>query len=256
MLEKFEEYVAREVERLQTLEAEGLFLRPYEGVRPAMREALQAADTAVIAEYKRASPSRGDINLGVEPEEAAQAYARAGAAALSVLTERERFKGDVAYLARIAEAVDIPLLRKDFIAHPVQVLETAGTPASAVLIIARFDPYAALDACMAEADKHGLEAVVEVFDERDLDAARELGAAVIQVNSRDLDTMDVVPDRHDRLIERKEPSEIWIAASGLDDGARIRNLKEEGYDAFLIGTSLMAGGDPGANLKKMLEESK
>jgi indole-3-glycerol phosphate synthase len=252
MLNRFRSSVESELERLRAMDS---LPAPFKGQRPSMYEALKATPVAVIAEYKRASPSRGDINLGLSPEDVAEAYAKAGAAAVSVLTERAHFKGDPKYIARMAERVNVPLLRKDFIAHPLQVAETAGTPASAMLIIARFADLVTLTACHTEALALGLEPIVEIFDEADLNVARILGAKLIQVNSRDLDTLDVNPATHDRLISHKEPGEVWIAASGIDNGARIKALKAAGYDAFLIGTSLMAGGDPGGALKRLIKEA-
>lgn len=255
MLDKFAKSVARQVERLERLEAEGLFPPALEDERASFLAALKAADTAIIAEYKRASPSRGDLNLETSPEDAARAYENAGAAALSVLTEPDHFKGDPGFLARMAEVTGLPLLRKDFIAHPVQVLETASTPAAAMLAIARFDPYGSLPACVDLASRNGIEVVMEIFDEADLNRAREMNSKIIQVNSRDLDTLGMDPVKHERLIEKKAPGEFWIAASGINGGARIKELKNAGYGAFLIGTSLMSGKEPGQALAKIIKEA-
>jgi indole-3-glycerol phosphate synthase len=253
MLERFKPSVEADIERLRALDR---LPQPYAGPRPSMREALQSAPVAVIAEYKRASPSKGDINLALSPEDVAKAYVDAGAVAVSVLTEREHFKGELNYIDRMARHVSAPLLRKDFIAHPLQVAETASTRASAMLLIARFAHLVTLTACHTEALALGLEPIVEIFDEQDLAVARALKATLIQVNSRDLDTLDVDPATHDRLIAHKQPGELWIAASGIEDGARIKTLKSAGYDAFLIGTSLMAGDDPGAALKQLITEAR
>jgi indole-3-glycerol phosphate synthase len=253
MLERFKPSVEADIQRLRALDR---LPQPYAGPRPSMHDALKSAPVAVIAEYKRASPSKGDINLDLSPEDVARAYVDAGAVAVSVLTEREHFKGELDFIDRMARHVSVPLLRKDFIAHPLQVADTASTRASAMLLIARFAHLVTLTACHTEALALGLEPIVEIFDEQDLAVARALEARLIQVNSRDLDTLAVDPATHDRLIPHKLPGELWIAASGIEDGARIKTLKSAGYDAFLIGTSLMAGDDPGAALKQLITEAR
>lgn len=151
------------------------------------------------------------------PEEAAKQYAEAGASCLSVLTEETYFKGTLGYLKRMS-APGLPLLRKDFIFDRLQVAATAATPASALLLIVRLTPDAALLRSLREqAEAHGIDAVVEIFDEADLALARESGARIIQVNARDLDTLQVDRSACLRLAERFHQAgdnEAWIAASG------------------------------------------
>jgi len=172
----------------------------------------------------------------------------AGACALSILTESVYFKGRLDYLAEV-EPVGLPLLRKDFIIHPLQVEATAATPASAILLIVRMfaeqDDLAYLHSlCIAL----GLEPVVEVFDAHDLDRAKELGARIIQVNNRDLDTLATDLNRSMDLVRRKEDGEIWIGASGISTPAQVAGLRTAGLDALLIGTALMQNADPGQGL--------
>jgi len=249
MLEKFRQAKQPEIDELIRLREAGHVHLPFVGERPGFGEALTRPGSAgIIAEYKRASPSKGDINLGVSPRDACEGYARAGASALSVLTESRYFKGDIAFLNEVAP-LGLPLLRKDFIVHPLQVEATASTPASAILLIVRmFEEQDDLAYVHAMCIARRLEPVVEVFDERDLDRAKELGARIIQVNNRDLDTLATDLNRSLELVRRKEEGEIWIGASGVSTPEHVRTLKAAGLDALLIGTALMQNADPGRGL--------
>jgi indole-3-glycerol phosphate synthase len=257
VLERFRRAKAAEIRALEQLAAEGNLPSPFPGFRPPFVEMLKARRRAglpaVIAEYKRASPSEGDINLEATPEETAGTYARAGAGALSVLTECEYFKGDLAYLERMT-GPGLPLLRKDFILHPLQVEYTASTPASAVLLIARMSDDALLRELVARCRQFGLMPVTEVFNENDLLRARAAGASVIQVNNRDLDTLRVDAELSLRLIAEKREEEFWITASGIRGYGDLKAAASAGFDAVLIGTALMRRRDPGAGLATILEE--
>lgn len=254
MLRKFADAKRSEIMELLARDARGEMPAPLAGPRPSFAGALRAAGPgAVIAEYKRASPSRGVINLGLSAGDVARAYASGGAACVSVLTEVDHFQGSLAYLDQAAEA-GVPLLRKDFLFHPLQVRRTAATPASALLLIARMVDPGELQALLALCRELGLEAVTEVFDEDDLVKARDAGAEVIQVNNRDLDSLAVSLDVSRRLVGAKRPGELWITASGITRGGQIAELRDMGYDAALVGTFLMEGDDPEGALKKLLEE--
>lgn len=256
-LEQFKTAKQSEIRALRQLDYIGMLPLPRRTVRPSFLEALRAPRKSlphVIAEFKRASPSRGDILLDFPPEEAARRYAEGGASCLSVLTEETFFKGTLGYLKRMA-GPGLPLLRKDFIFDPLQVRATAATSASALLLIVRLTPDAALLRSLREqAETYGMDAVVEIFDEADLALARESGARIIQVNARDLDTLKVDRAACLRLAERHTPTdgEIWIAASGMSETAHLRQAAEAGYQAALVGSSLMAGGTPGAALEALL----
>lgn len=248
MLEKFRQAKTEEIAALIRLQEQGQITKTWTGQRPAFAAALtRPGSSGIIAEYKRASPSKGDINPDVSPLDACTGYAQAGACALSILTEDHYFKGHRNFLAEVAP-LGLPMLRKDFILHPVQVEDTTGTPASAILLIVRMltdDMLGALHTlCLAK----GLEPVVEVFDESDLERAKNLGARIIQVNSRNLDTLETDPTRFTHLVRRKEHGEIWIAASGISTAAQIAELRGAGMDACLIGTALMRHADPGQGL--------
>lgn len=250
MLERFRTAQEASVARLMALEAAGRLPPPCQVSRPPFAASLRGKGPgAVIAEYKRASPSRGSINLLREPEEMAGIYAAGGAAAISVLTEEAYFHGNIAFLQRM-HAVGLPLLRKDFLLHPLQVAETAATPASALLLIVRFLEPELLRQMLDETEKAGLEAVVEIFDAADLEAARKALAAtaarpaLIQVNTRDLNTLQVNDRLLRELIREKDEQELWIAASGAGSAHDVRERTALGYDAVLVGTSLMAAENP------------
>ena len=252
MLERFRKAKAAEVAALEALHAAGRMPAPNPMPRPSFTGALRAKTTApVIAEYKRASPSRGALNLSVSPEEAATAYAAAGAGALSVLTEEDYFKGSLSFLHRAAGA-GLPLLRKDFILHPLQIEQTAATQASAVLLIARMVEGGLLRELLAQSRRYGLEPVTEVFTRADLDAARQAGATILQVNNRDLDTLRVNLDCSRALVAEKAQGEFWITASGIERPEQLEELLARGFDAALVGSALMQDGDPGSALRTLL----
>lgn len=252
MLARFREAQLPGVARLRKLAAEGKLPPPRRfpgGERPAFSRALRGNGVpAVIAEYKRASPSRGVINLELTPADVARMYAQNGAAAFSVLTEEAHFQGDLRFLDDMAFA-GRPMLRKDFLIDPLQVLETAATPASALLLIMRmFDGAARVRGLLDLCREHGLEAVCEVFDAADLDMARWAGATIIQVNNRDLDTLETDLGVSRRLAGDRRAGELWISASGMDAPQQLEEMADLGYDAVLVGTSLMSRPDPGAAL--------
>ncbi len=258
MLARFREAQLPGIHRLRALSASGQLPAPWEFPtregRPCFSRALRAGGSpAIIAEYKRASPSRGVINTELTPADVARMYAANGAAAFSVLTEEAHFQGSLGYLADMAFAGK-PMLRKDFLLDPLQVAETAATPASALLLIMRmFDGADDVREMIGLAAEHGLECVCEVFDEADLDMARWAGAEIIQVNNRDLDLLVTDLDVSRRLVRTRGQGELWISASGLDCPAQLEEMADLGFDAVLIGTSLMSRPDPGAALAELAQ---
>jgi indole-3-glycerol phosphate synthase len=254
MLERFRRAQEPAIQRLMALAAEDRLPKPLAGTRPSFSARLQEAGPgAIIAVYKRASPSLGTINLAREPEEMAAAYAAAGAAAISVLTEERHFQGDIAFLDRMKEP-GIPLLRKDFLLHPLQIAQTAATPASALLLIVRMLEGPLLRTMLAAARRAGLEAVVEIFDRADLEKARAAmegagdGSRILQVNTRDLAALTLNDGPARELVGEKAGDELWISASGIKDRRDVLERTEMGYDAVLAGTCLMAAADPGLAL--------
>lgn len=251
MLERFANAKAAEIAALEDMQARGALPAPYAGPRPPFVERLvQHGPGAIIAEYKRASPSRGDIAPHLRARDVADAYARGGAAAMSVLTEADHFRGKLEFLGE-ACASGLPLLRKDFILHPLQLVQTAATPASAVLLIARMVDVDRLAELLTLCRDLRLTPVTEVFDADDLARARTAGARLIQVNNRDLDTLDVDVQTSRTLIERKQSGELWISASGITTHQQVSELAGLGYDAVLVGTFLMEGGDPAGALRRL-----
>lgn len=260
-LERFVEAKRPEIKALESMSDEAF--RPWQGKRPSFSRALEEGGggaLAVVAEYKRASPSRGVICETLEPEDVALQYASSGAGAVSVLTEERYFHGSIDYLFRMAHAMEqagttVPMLRKDFLFHPLQVAATLATPASALLLIVRLTPDARLLRDLREAaEAGGVEAVVEVFDERDVALARESGARIIQVNARDLASLRVDRGACLSLAESCPPKsgELWIAASGMSCRADLEAAASAGFHAALVGSALMEGGRPGEALQRML----
>lgn len=253
MLKQFVQAKEEEVAELKQSFARFGPLLPCSTRTPALATTLsQAGPGAVIAEYKPASPSQGSIAPDLSPEQAGQLFVQGGAAAVSVLTDRRFFGSSPRALAALT-GTGLPLLRKDFIIDPIQVSETAATPASSFLLIARL--FSAdgegLRMIYQAGLNAGLEPVIEVFDKRDVFAAKSLGAKIILVNSRDLDTLHLDPVRHRRLIEYKEDPELWICASGLSARAQIEEMAGLGYTACLIGTSIMHSQDRLAALQAL-----
>ncbi len=211
---------------------------------PSFAEALRGPSLAVIAEVKRASPSKGTIAPGLDAVAQATAYAAGGAAAISVLTEPAHFGGTLADLAAVADAVRIPALRKDFLVHPVQLWEARAHGAAAVLLIARALSPDALDALHEEAAAAGLEVLVEVRDERELARALDIGARVIGVNNRDLETLVIDPATAPRLVRLVPADRIAVAESGMAVPGDAAAAQAAGADALLIGSAISAAADP------------
>jgi indole-3-glycerol phosphate synthase len=215
------------------------------------RNALLAQPTAIIAEFKRRSPSVGDIQAGADPVPIALLYEAGGAAAMSVLTEPEHFKGSLEDLRRVADAVSLPLLRKDFAVDRHQVYEAAIAGAEAVLvIIAGLTDADALKLLDAAHQVH-LDALVEVHTAEELQRAAALGAQLIGVNNRNLKTLKVDLETSLRLAELAPSGATLVAESGLRTRADIERLQAAGYKAFLIGETLMRSGDPQAALREL-----
>jgi indole-3-glycerol phosphate synthase len=217
------------------------------------RTALARADRLnVIAECKRRSPSRGILRREYDPVEIARAYEHAGAAAISVLTEPTFFDGELDHLRAVRRAVGVPLLRKDFIVCAYQLWEARAAGADAVLLIVAALPEGQLEALLTAARAIGLDVLVEVHDQPELDRALAAGADLVGVNNRNLRTLAVDIDASRRLAPLLPSHVIGVAESGLRTAEDLRALRELGYRAFLIGERLMAAPDPGAALSEMV----
>ncbi|WP_415719710.1 indole-3-glycerol-phosphate synthase [Maridesulfovibrio sp.] len=254
MLDKFRKAKQVELDMLAQMQNEGKKFTPYAGERPSFADAIRRDEGGlkVIAEYKRASPSKGDINLGLSAGDVAKMYAAGGASAISVLTEKEYFKGSLTYLDEIKPS-GLPMLRKDFLTDLMQIDQTLATPASALLVIVRmFEDDGYLKEMIEQSHAFGLDAVVEAFDEEDLARAKKAGAKILQINNRDLDTLGIDMNRSIEFIKQKDDGEIWICASGINDPEDCAQMNELGYDTVLIGTSIMSSPDPQAKLSAMV----
>ncbi len=222
-------------------------------VRNRFHAALARADGVnVIAECKRRSPSRGVLRAEYDPVAIAAGYAAAGAAAISILTEPTFFDGALDHVKAVRAAVDVPLLRKDFIVSEYQLLEAKTAGADAVLLIVAALRPAELKILHDHARRYGLDVLVEVHDARELAIAVDVGARIIGVNNRSLRTLEVDVHASDELIAGMPAEVIAVSESGLrtsEDLVRLRNL---GYRAFLIGERFMAAADPGSALESLL----
>lgn len=213
--------------------------------------ALRSGAPAVIAEVKRSSPSAGKI-ADADPASQAVAYEAAGAAAVSVLTEPRHFDGSLADLRAAHAATTIPVLRKDFLIHPAQLIEARVAGADAVLLIAACLSQAELAALLAAAKDLGLATLIETHSEEDLTKAAETGAEAIGVNARDLETLEVDEGRALELLRLVPEGRIAVLESGISTREQVERAVEAGADAVLVGEALMRAVDPGAKLRELL----
>lgn len=203
----------------------------------------------IIAEFKRASPSKGRINAGADAAGAAIKYQQSGAAAISVLTEEDFFMGSAEDLAAVRNAVDIPILRKDFVIDDFQVYESAVMGADAILLIVAALSPEMLRGFQSLAWSLGLDVIVEVHDRSELEIAIDLGAEIIGINNRDLKTFDVSLDISRELVRAAPENAVMIAESGITNFDEIAELHDLGFSGFLIGEALMRSSDPEHELK-------
>jgi indole-3-glycerol phosphate synthase len=227
----------------EQLRADALAQPPARGFGAAL---ASATGLAVIAEVKRASPSKGDLHRDLDPAAVAAAYAAGGATCLSVLTDRDWFAGSPEDLRAARAAVTVPVLRKDFTVCAADVCDARTMGADAVLLIAAALDDAELADLHALAGELGLDALVEIHDEAELERALAVGATLIGVNQRDLVTFEVDTDRAVRMAPQMPPGVIRVAESGVRGVPDATRLAEAGYHAVLVGESLVTAGDHAA----------
>ena len=215
--------------------------------------AFSGGPLRVIAELKRASPSRGILRQQYGPEAIAQSYEAAGASALSVLTEERYFLGSLHDLEAVRAAVRLPVLRKDFILEDYQIYESVAAGADALLLIVAALSDEELRRLLDLCHGLGIAPLVEVHDECELERALGAGAGIIGVNNRDLKTLEVDLEVSLRLRPRIPAGSIAVTESGIKTGQDLCRLAEAGYRAFLIGETFMTAADPGVALREMLE---
>jgi indole-3-glycerol phosphate synthase len=233
---------------LDALRQRPVFSEPRRGFGRAVSTAVRA----IVAEVKKASPSKGVIRRDFDPVAIASAYAAGGARAISVLTEERYFQGHLDYLERIRGAVDVPLLRKDFIVDAYQLYEARAYGADAALLIAAILSDEEMRALLFLAEELNLSALVEVHTEDELTRAVRAGAGIIGINNRDLRSFRTSLETTERLVPLVPPGIHVIAESGIEDIADIERLEKSGVHAFLIGETLMRAADPGAKLAELL----
>jgi len=259
---KLEEIVAATRRRVansrRTADLRELEKRAQDRTPRGFRKALETNGRngiAIIAELKKASPSKGLIRADFNPEILASELASAGATALSVLTDEEYFQGSLENLRIASNATKIPCLRKDFIVDEFQLLEACAYHADAILLIVAALTQAELVGLAIQAREYDLDVLCEVHDEEELDRAINAGCNLIGVNSRDLKTFQVELNTALRLAERMPKNIVSVAESGIHTGADIAKLKAAGYQAFLIGESLMKAESPGDALRTLITEA-
>jgi indole-3-glycerol phosphate synthase len=225
------------------------------GFRKQLRRAVQDG-IAVIAELKRASPSKGLIRADFRPSELARELEQAGAAALSVLTDEQFFQGSLDYLRQASSSSSLPCLRKDFIVDEFQIVEARASCADAILLIVAALDRKELVSLAGIARSHCLDVLCEAHDEEELQRALDAGCDLIGINSRNLRTFEVNLETALRLAEKIPATCVRVAESGIQSGADLARLRSAGYEAFLIGESLMKAERPGEALTKLMEEAR
>jgi indole-3-glycerol phosphate synthase len=244
--------VARRRERVPAAELKMLAAQHTpRGFARALREA-STKGPAIIAELKKASPSKGLIRRDFDPHSLAVDLERSGAAALSVLTDEPFFQGSLKNLEIASAATNIPCLRKDFIVDEYQIVEARAHRADAILLIAAALGYGYLDYFTMIAHSYDLDVLIEVHTAEELDLVRDIGADAYGVNNRDLNTFDVRLETSLDLAAQLPPTAVHVAESGIHTAADIHTLLTAGFHAFLIGESLMRQPQPGAALAALL----
>jgi len=236
---------------LADLVAQAADLPPTRGFAAAIEAKLEAGLSAVIAEVKKASPSRGVIRADFDPAAIAASYAAGGAACLSVLTDADFFQGNEAYLQQARAACALPVLRKDFTVDPYQVYEARAIGADAILlIVAALDDAALLELALLAAELD-LDVLVEVHDEDELERALDVPAPLVGINNRNLRTFETSLDTTLRLRARVDDGRVLVTESGIHAPADVARMREAGIDAFLVGEAFMRAPDPGAELARL-----
>lgn len=213
--------------------------------------ALSKPGFAVIAEVKKASPSKGVLSSEFDPEVLACAYTEGGASAISVVTEPDYFQGELSWLGDLRQTCPLPLLRKDFIFSPYQVWEARAAGADAILLILAMLPDADIAALMVEAKLAGMNCLLEVHDEAEAHRAAQFEPTLVGVNNRDLQTFEVHLETSERLAQHLPSGALKVSESGIFTHQDCTRLASAGYRAFLVGEALVKDGDPAARLRAL-----
>ncbi len=227
--------------------------RDVRGFGAALRARVAAGSAAVIAEVKKASPSKGVLRADFDPAAIAASYAAAGAACVSVLTDERFFQGSAEYLRLARDACALPVLRKDFVVDPYQVFESRAIGADAILLIAACLDDAALADFEAAAIALDMDVLVEVHDRAELERALRLKTPLVGINNRDLRSFEVSLDTTLALLPRIPADRLAVAESGILARADVQHLRAAGVHAFLVGEAFMRASDPGAALAALFD---
>ena len=227
---------------------------PARGFARALRAAPGALAPRLIAEIKKVSPAKGALNPDMDVRAMARLYEGAGAAAISVLTDEKYFKGHLDDLRAVRSTVALPVLRKDFVVDAYQLVEARAAGAdAALLIVGAFDqPLTAIRSLLGTAREVGLDCLVEVHDEAELDVAIEAGAEVIGVNNRNLKTFEVALDVTERLAPRVPPTAILVSESGISTHGDAQRVRRAGASAILVGSAIVSAPDPAAKVRELI----
>jgi indole-3-glycerol phosphate synthase len=248
---KSEEVVAgKSMTPIAELVAQASQCPPPRGFASALRQVLPTSP-AIIAEVKKASPSAGVIRDDFQVGEIARSYQAAGAACLSVLTDKDFFQGDASYLQQAREACSLPVLRKDFVIDPWQVFESRVLGADCILLIVAALEQTLLQELLGLAKEAGLDVLVEVHDEAEMERALRLGHDLIGVNNRDLNTFNTSLATSERLKKMLPTEQLLVTESGIKTAADVKRMQASGINAFLVGEAFMRETDPGAALQRM-----
>lgn len=221
------------------------------GFIKAIETRIQAGDAAVIAEIKKASPSKGVLRENFVPADIARSYADNGAACLSILTDRDFFQGHEEYLMQARVACELPVIRKDFIIDPYQVYEARAICADCILLIVSALDDASLQSLYALAHELGMDVLMEVHDEAEMERALKTGARLIGINNRNLRTFETSLDTTIRMLDMVSDEHILVTESGIHEQADVRLMRDNDVHAFLVGEAFMRAQDPGAKLAEL-----
>jgi len=224
---------------------------PTRGFVAAIERSLDAGRSAVIAEIKKASPSKGVIRENFDPAAIAQSYAGAGATCLSVLTDVDFFQGADIYLQQARQACELPVLRKDFMVAPYQILESRALGADCILLIAACLSPTQMQDLAQLAQEIGLDVLVEVHNGEELEQALQLNTRLIGINNRDLHSFDVSLNTTFELLKQIPKDRIIVTESGIHTADDVNAMRQHGVNSFLVGESFMRAEDPGAKLKEL-----